>query len=127
MLTEESKQISAKSNYGRNRLVPDGLKDTELRRRSSTSQNGSFSQLAHPKGLANSVPFRRDQQYMEKPPLGLRQNHLQSLMSAEHYSTFTVDPIVEILDAFYSIPNDYYSDIFDDFRDAANSQNLRQS
>ncbi len=38
----------------------------------------------------------------------------------------TVDPIVNILSAFYCIPSDYHSDIFHDFCEAAQSQDLRR-
>lgn len=36
------------------------------------------------------------------------------------------DPIVNILAAFYSLPSDYYVNLFNDFRDAAQSQDLRR-
>ena len=36
------------------------------------------------------------------------------------------DPVVEILDAFYSIPDEYHPDLFSSFRDAADSHDLRR-
>ncbi len=35
------------------------------------------------------------------------------------------DPIVAILAAFYSLPEQYHADLFDSIRDAANSHDLR--
>ena len=36
------------------------------------------------------------------------------------------DPIIEILAAFYSVPDEYHGDLFKDFREAAEAQDLRR-
>lgn len=51
---------------------------------------------------------------------------MSSQMSAEEEVVVTADPIVDIMAAFYHLPSGYHADLFNDFRDAAQSHDLRQ-
>ena len=53
-------------------------------------------------------------------------NGRESSPLAEAPCALTPDPMVDILAAFYAIPSEYHADLFSDFRNAADSGDLRQ-
>ncbi len=59
-------------------------------------------------------------------PNGIRSQYQKSSVSEEEETVVTADPIVNTLAAFYSLPTDYHVDLFNDFRDAAESHDLRR-
>ena len=61
-------------------------------------------------------------QLAEGSTVSYSQNGHDDLASAEESKY----PIVEILSAFYAIPNQYHADLFDSIREAAESHDLRQ-
>jgi len=55
-----------------------------------------------------------------------QQGHLPTSKKAEESVALTADPMVRILSAFYSIPEEYSVELFTDFRNAAESHDLRR-
>ena len=60
----------------------------------------------------------------------LAEGHTASYSQNGHTDLATAeeskDPIVEILSAFYAIPNQYHADLFESIREAAESRDLRR-
>ena len=59
-------------------------------------------------------------------PESAESNRRESVPVEETPCVLTPDPMVNIMAAFYSIPSEYHADLFSDFRNAADSGDLRQ-
>jgi len=73
-----------------------------------------------------SASFREAQDDIEALLCSYHRGGLHSPMSAEEPMTLTSDPMVDILAAFYLIPDDYQSELFEDFRGAVEAHDLRR-
>jgi len=74
--------------------------------------------------LSGSLPAREDQ--MRHPLSEWFRNQQGSSMSTDARAFLTPDPMVSVLSAFYSIPSEYLGDLFNDFRGAAETEDLRR-
>ena len=116
--------LGCKENYKTEFSSSSSLSGDNLRPKNVKEQEG-FNAFAPSTTPVNFVFFRDKQDVLEKFLKERQTKLLYATMSSESEVVITHDPMVEILNAFYSIPSDYHADLFKDFRDVADAQDLR--
>lgn len=80
----------------------------------------------HPQAAKFNYHSSRDEDLVALLHNTFQSHRIFATMSEEESTVITIDPMVNILGAFYLIPTDYRAELFTDFREAANSQDLRR-
>ncbi len=125
MATKSCDLPNAFGNQLHGSSLPQRLGDTDLRLREPMQKATLRPSLGHTVIPVAEALFSNPHGFGSAIQGVYQQGHWHSSMSAEEPAVLTADPMVDILAAFYAIPNEYQADLFNDFKVAADSQDLR--
>ena len=100
--------------------------DFNLRGKEAELKNRFGATHSRPPIIALNFHESCDKEVVEFLQSTYHRDHFYASMSTDEAVILSTDPIVEILDAFYLIPDDYRTDLFNDFRNAGDARDLRQ-